>query len=144
MKKVSSGLILVIGLVAACGIWQACAAGRHAEKMRRGIRTGMTLPEVLAVTKGWIYCRGHSTSGPKTEYVRVFPNGKAEIEAEGPIVTFENPEGLSQALRQRMNQGGGDWEFTFGFLATPRRVYFSVAIGPDGKVNHISEMKTAD
>jgi len=144
MKKVASGLILVIGLVAAGGLWQGCAAGRHAEKMRRGIRTGMTLPEVLAVTEGWIYCRGRSMSGPKTEYVQVLRNGKAELEAEGSTVTFENPEGLSQALRQRMKEGGGDWEFTFGFVASPRRVYFSVAIGPDGKVNRISEMKTAD
>jgi len=139
MKKVAFSLILAAGLFAACG-----ATGPQADKMRREIRTGMTLPEVFSVTKEWLYCWGHSMSGSKEENVTVFPDGKSELTAEGSTVKFGNTEELSQALSKRMKETRVDWEFTFGFLATPRRVYFSVTIGPDGKVSHISEMKTRD
>ena len=143
MKKGVVGLIVVFGLIA-WGVWQVSAPRRNAEKMRRDIRVGMTLPEVLAVTKGWFYCSGHPVAGPKEEHVKVFPNGKYEIHAEGSEATPANGEDSFQALAKEMKESGVDWEFSFGFVASPRRVYFIVTVGPDGKVKRISELETAD
>lgn len=137
-------VIVVICGVVAITVWQALAPDRGAEKVRRQIRTGITFSEVLAVEKGWFYCHGHPVNGPKDESAEMSPNGGLKIVTLQSEKNVANQEESLQTLSQEMKESGVDWVFDFGFIATPRRVYFLVTLGPDGRVKSVSDLKTVD
>ena len=116
--------------------------------MQRAIRPGMTAPEVLAITRGWLFCTGHRAGDSPEDSIRIRGyKGRCRITSGSSVdatveETFDSFDALAEGLDRRLRSKPGQWTFGFGFLTMiPKRIYFDVTFGPDARVVSVSEVE---
>lgn len=120
--------------------------------MRRAIRPGMTVAQVLDSGSGYYSCHFYSDAHP--DATGDFPSFTIRSAKDSPVSllglssypedqkdrSWPNHADFAQSAEQRIQQSGQRWRAFFWFVGTPRTLSFSVTFGPDGRVVAISKL----
>ncbi len=155
---------LVVGLavVGAC-VWHLGEPARRAAAAHAALRPGMALHDVLAVSGDWFTLSGR-TCGSKTgelafysilntsghpgvvlsKYVVVPPPGQAGSYEEENL-RFDDRASLAAGLSSRPDVGAcRELVITYLVPGVPPRSTFRVFLGPDGRVERLSDPHSWD
>lgn len=113
--------------------------GWDAGAKRNAVRPGMTPSQVLVIAQGWLSCQASvNPASGNAKRLSLWPSRL--MFASGEIIPTSGVEELGRALEDEMKRTQGPWTLSFGYLTIiPRRIYFTVEFGPDGRVARVGE-----
>jgi len=138
------GLVIVVGvlvvvLVVVLASVPARLSARKARSDRDSVRIGMTVSEVFHSVRGWRFLTANSAS----------PHEENDPNAVVHLVNHEDQVDISESqalalLHERLH-GGYEWRFTYTYVSvSPVHFFFTVVIGPDGRVTAVTPVQGAD
>jgi hypothetical protein len=108
-------------------------------RARAAVQVGMSPAQVLEVAGDYFIAQAWP-SGPGPE-VQMHV-GRLGVNVDGQQHSFTSQAETGQFLEQQFRSSGRAWSVSFGYITlVPRRQYFTVEFGPDGRVRSVSGLR---
>ena len=106
------------------------------------VQPGMTVAEVLKITRGCLVCMMSPT--PPREAARSMRLSLTEVVTldGGGSQSVSGSEEAARVVNDEMARSAGSWSLRVGYITmSPRRMYFTVEFGADGRVASVSDVE---
>ena len=111
----------------------------------RSVQRGITVAEVLEITRGCFVCSMSPT--PPREGARSLRLSSREVVTlgDGGSQSVSGFEEAARVVSDEMARSPGSWSLLVGYITmSPRRMYFTVEFGVDGRVSSVSDVEWGD
>jgi hypothetical protein len=108
----------------------------------------MTLAELRAVPgisaqgREWFACFIQEVAEQESG-VR-FDCANQTVQEKEASTAYPQERDFWEAFDKHLRSGTTDWKISYHFVSSPRRMHFSILLGPDGKVKEVTPVKAAD
>ena len=137
-------LLGCVGIGAGCtlllALFVAIVPGWGARAKRNAVRPGMSASQVLDLCQGWFVSDVQGGTAESPIHLTLPASASGFTLPGGEWVKASNPVELGRRIEDEMKKTGRSWTLGFGYITlVPRRMYFSVEFGPDGRVMKVSD-----